>query len=118
MSKIQTVNEQIHTFSDAICTMAQASSDVASAFEKLYTTTLIDGKISHKIKELIAIAIAITSGSEESLRNHIRSGIASGLTLEELVEGINVAILMKGENAFIYSAKALTLYDIEKSSER
>ncbi|MBE8595191.1 hypothetical protein [Xenorhabdus sp. BG5] len=39
MSKTQTVNEQIPTFSDAISTMVLASADMASAFEKLYTAT-------------------------------------------------------------------------------
>ncbi|MDC9613497.1 carboxymuconolactone decarboxylase family protein [Xenorhabdus khoisanae] len=116
MSKTQTVNKQIHTFSDAISTMAHASSDIASAFEKLYTTTLNNGKFPQKFKELIAITIAIASASDESLRNHIRSGIESGLTREELIEGIGVVILMKGENAFIYSAKALTIYDSDKNS--
>ncbi|OTA18278.1 hypothetical protein Xvie_00097 [Xenorhabdus vietnamensis] len=117
MSKTQTVNEQINTFSDAICTITHASPDIASAFEKFYTTALSDGELPHKFKELIAITIAIASGSDESLRNHIRSGIERGLTREELVEGIGVVILMKGENAFIYSAKALTIYDLNKNSE-
>ncbi|MDC9615629.1 carboxymuconolactone decarboxylase family protein [Xenorhabdus khoisanae] len=68
--------------------MALASADMASAFEKLYTATLNNGEITYKFKELITISIAIASGTDEPLRNHIRSGIKSGLTREEFVEGI------------------------------
>ncbi|WP_187652839.1 carboxymuconolactone decarboxylase family protein [Xenorhabdus sp. PB62.4] len=99
--------------------LTHASSDITSAFEKLYTTTLNNEKSPQKFKELITITIAIASASDESLRNHIRSGISgieSGLTREELIEGIGVVILMKGENAFIHSAKALTIYDLDKNS--
>ncbi|CAM3914205.1 carboxymuconolactone decarboxylase family protein [Xenorhabdus thuongxuanensis] len=117
MSKTQTVNEQIPTFSDAISTMALASAGMASAFENLYTATLNIGEITYKFKELIAITIAIASGADELLRNHIHSGVKNGLTREELVEGIGVVVLMKGEGAFIYGAKALAMYDLTKSGE-
>ncbi|WP_431768916.1 carboxymuconolactone decarboxylase family protein [Xenorhabdus khoisanae] len=55
--------------------MALASADMAPAFEKLYTATLNNGEITYKFKELITISIAIASGTDEPLRNHIRSGI-------------------------------------------
>lgn len=102
-------------FSQVISTMADASPEVASQFEKLYTSAMKEGALSYKTKELIAISCAISSGCALSLESHIKAAIENGLQRAELVEAIGILIFMNGENALIQGTKALQFYDREKS---
>jgi AhpD family alkylhydroperoxidase len=78
-----------------------------SGFGKLHKEAVSEGSLSAKMKELIALAIAISIRCEGCISFHIRDAIKVGASREEIVETIGVAIFMGGEPSVIYGAEAL-----------
>lgn len=76
-------------------------------FHQLQKTTMMDGALSHKTKELMALAIAISQRAGPCLTFHIRDAIAAGATRTEVLETIGVALLMGGGPAAVHGAMAL-----------
>ncbi|MCF6148722.1 MAG: carboxymuconolactone decarboxylase family protein [Candidatus Kuenenia sp.] len=82
-----------------------------SGFTKLHQSTITEGALSKKFKELIALAIGITSRCEGCISIHIREALLAGASYQEIVETIGVAILMGGGPSMVYGAEALEALD-------
>jgi AhpD family alkylhydroperoxidase len=81
------------------------------AFRDLVQAAGADGALSHKQKELIALAIAIAIRCDGCIIFHTRSCIKLGVTRPEVVEMIGVAVEMGGGPASVYGAEALSCFD-------
>lgn len=89
----------------------KAGPDVMRAYQGLMTAASREGALSTKTKELMALAIGITSKCEGCLVFHIQNAIKHGATREEVVEAISVAIEMGGGPSTVYGGKALAAFD-------
>lgn len=92
----------------------EASPDVINAFKVMRKTICNDdgkGVINFKNKELIAIAVSVARKCKPCIISHLEVGIQAGITREELVEAVNIAILLCGGPGFAYAAYALEWYD-------
>ena len=78
-----------------------------SAFGQLHKQAVADGALSAKVKELIALGIAITVRCDGCLAYHVHDALLAGATREEIVEAIGVAVLMGGGPAAVYGSEAL-----------
>jgi len=58
--------------------------------------TYIDGALSKKDKELIAVGISVVTNCESCMEWHIKQAIDIGATQSEIVEAIEVGIEMSG----------------------
>lgn len=67
-----------------------------SGFGQLHKQAVIDGALSAKTKELIALAIDVTARCDGCIAFHVRDALRAGATRQEIVEAISVAILMGG----------------------
>jgi AhpD family alkylhydroperoxidase len=76
-------------------------------FSRLHSSTVADGALSAKMKELIALGIAITVRCDGCIAYHIHDAIEAGAGREEILETIGVAVLMGGGPSMIYGAEAL-----------
>ena len=85
-------------------------------FSTLHQNAVADGALSNKHKELIAIAIAISTGCEGCIAFHVHDALKAGATREELIETIGVAVLMGGGRALMYSSEALEALDQFKTA--
>lgn len=79
---------------------------VYQAFGDMYRAVYADGELSAKIKELMAVAIAIQDGCDGCIASHVRSAVRKGASAQEMAETIGVAIQMGGGPASIYGAHA------------
>lgn len=70
-----------------------------------------DGALSHKQKELIALAISIAIRCEGCIVFHTRACVKLGVTRPELLEMLGVAVEMGGGPSAVYGAQALACYD-------
>jgi len=82
-----------------------------SGFSKLHKEALVEGALSTKMKELIAIAISISAGCEGCISYHTHNALGAGATRQEILETIGVAILMGGGPSMIYGAEAMDALD-------
>jgi AhpD family alkylhydroperoxidase len=89
-----------------------------SGFGKLHKEAVSEGSLSAKMKELIALAIAISIRCEGCISLHIRDAIKAGASREEIMETIGVAIFMGGEPSLIYGAEALDALEQFEQAEK
>lgn len=82
-----------------------------AAFRALVKAASADGALSHKQKELIALAISVAIRCEGCIVFHTRACVRLGVTREELLEMLGVAVEMGGGPSSIYGAQALACYD-------
>lgn len=91
--------------------LRKAQPDAAKGFGALHDAAIFDGAVDVKHKELICIAIGITSHCLDCIGYHIKSAIRAGATREEVAETVSVAMTMGGGPAYMYGAKALEAFD-------
>jgi AhpD family alkylhydroperoxidase len=77
-------------------------------FARLHKAALGDGVLSSKMKELIALAIAITVRCDGCIAFHVHDALEAGAAKREILETIGVAILMGGGPSVVYGAEALS----------
>lgn len=102
---------QFKEISGEFGTLQKAAPDIIGAFGKLHSAAMKDGALDKKTKELIAMAIGINARCEGCIISHVRAAVKAGVTREEFVEAIGVAILMGGGPGSVYGAKALAAAD-------
>jgi AhpD family alkylhydroperoxidase len=84
--------------------------DVYKGFAALHDAALVDGALDTKTKELIALAIAISSECDGCIAAHAHAAAEHGASLEEAAEAIGVTILMDGGPATIYGPRAFAAF--------
>lgn len=62
-----------------------------------------DGAISAKMKELMALSIAVVLRCSDCIQYHVEMALKSGATKEEIFEASGIAVAMAGGPAFVYS---------------
>ncbi|MFI5043095.1 MAG: carboxymuconolactone decarboxylase family protein [Acidimicrobiales bacterium] len=84
--------------------------DVYRGFASLHDAALAPGALDTRTKELIAMAIAISSECDGCIAAHAHAAVRHGATLEEAAEAIGVTILMNGGPATIYGPRAFAAF--------
>lgn len=85
--------------------------EAGKGFTALHHGTMKAGALPAKEKELIALAIGISSRCADCIGFHVRAAIRRGATREEVAEAAGVAVMMGGGPAYMYVAKAIEAYD-------
>jgi len=70
-----------------------------------------DGALDAATKELMALIIRVAMRCEGCVTHHARLCVKKGVTREQLVEALAVAMQMGGGPAMAYSGEALAAYD-------
>lgn len=83
---------------------------VYKGFAALHDAALVDGALDTKTKELIALAIAVSSECDGCIAAHAHGAVRHGASLQEAAEVIGVTILMNGGPATIYGPRAFAAF--------
>jgi AhpD family alkylhydroperoxidase len=92
-------------------TLMKDGGEPLRAFRTLAGAVGKDGALAHKHKELIALAIAVAVRCEGCIVFHTRSCVRLGVSREELIEMLGVAVEMGGGPSVVYGAQALECFD-------
>ena len=84
--------------------------DVYKGFAALHGAAFADGVLDAKTKELIALAISVSTQCDGCISAHARAAAKQGATLEEAAETIGVTLLMGGGPASIYAPRAYSAF--------
>lgn len=95
----------------AIKTLRGAIPETMKAFNQLATTASADSVLDPKAKELLAIAIAITTRCDGCIAFHVKAALKYGASREEVAETVGMAVYMGGGPSMIYGAQTLEAYD-------
>ena len=70
-----------------------------------------EGALPAKVKELIALSIAITRECDGCIASHARGAARRGASRQEVAEMIGVAISMNGGPGTVWGPRALAAFD-------
>jgi AhpD family alkylhydroperoxidase len=90
--------------------LRQAIPDVYAGYAATQRAVMVDGALPAKIKELIALAIAVTRECDGCIAAHARSSAAAKATEAEVAEAMGVAILMNGGPGTVWGPRALAAF--------
>jgi AhpD family alkylhydroperoxidase len=90
--------------------LRQAIPDVWQAFGALHASVLRDGALPARIKELIALAIAVEKQCDGCIASHARAAAREGATANEVAETLGVSLFMGGGPASVYGPRAWAAY--------
>lgn len=80
--------------------------DSYAAFRDIHRAAFTDGALSPAVKEMMAVAIAVSDGCEGCIASHARGAARHGATEEQYAEMLSVTILMNGGPGTVYAPKA------------
>ncbi len=84
--------------------------DVYAGFGQTHQAALAPGALDTKMKELVALAIAVVQQCDGCIASHARGVAKAGATQQEVAEAIGVSILMAGGPATVYGPRALAAF--------
>jgi AhpD family alkylhydroperoxidase len=82
--------------------LGAAAPEAMAAFQALDKAALADGAIPKKYKELMALAVALTTQCPYCLEIHRKAAVAAGATPEELAETTFVAVALRAGAALTH----------------
>ena len=88
-------------------TLESAAPAVMQAFRDFDTAAFADGALSAKIKELIAVAVAMTTQCPYCIEIHAKKAKAAGASEAELAEATLVAAAIRAGGAVTHATHAL-----------
>jgi AhpD family alkylhydroperoxidase len=86
-------------------------------FSDLHKAARAEGALSSKVKELIALSIAVAQRCDSCIAFHVHDALAAGATRPEVLEALGVAVMMGGGPATMYACDALAAleqFDVEQ----
>jgi AhpD family alkylhydroperoxidase len=78
-----------------------------AAFEALNAAVFKDGALTVKVKELIAVAVAVTTQCPYCIEAHVKKAKAAGATEAELAEATLVAAALRAGGAVTHGTHAI-----------
>lgn len=91
--------------------LREAIPEVYAGYAALQRAGISDGALPARIKELIALAIAVTRECDGCITAHARSAARRGATAQEVAEAMGVAILMNGGPGTVWGPRAYAAFD-------
>lgn len=85
--------------------------EVMQAFQGLHKAAGAEGALSVKTKELLALGMAVAARCEGCIGFHVTSSLKAGMSREELIDVLAVAVYMGGGPSLMYAAEALRAYE-------
>lgn len=83
---------------------------VYSGYSRTSAAAMGDGELPAKVKELIALAIAVTRECDGCVAAHARGAASRGATAQEVAEALGVAILMNGGPGTVWGPRAYAAF--------
>ena len=84
---------------------------VYAGYAALHGAAMGDGALPARVKELIALAIAVTKECDGCVAAHARSAVRQGVTAAEVAEAMGVVILMNGGPGTVWGPRALAAFE-------
>jgi AhpD family alkylhydroperoxidase len=91
--------------------LLEGNPKVFTAYKELNEAVAESSVLDAKTRELISMAVAVTTRCEGCISSHIDAAIKAGATKQEISEALGTAIALNAGAAFVYSVRALEAYD-------
>ena len=85
--------------------------EAMAGFAALGKGAYADRVLSRKFKEMIAVALSVAARCDGCVAYHARKALDLGVTREEFLETLGVAVQMGGGPSMVYGGEAIRAYD-------
>lgn len=103
--------DRLKAMNARFASLAQAAPQAMTAFRSLMTEATRSGALPPKLKELIAVSIAVNQGCDDCILFHVSNAKSHGATRTELAEALAVCIEMGGGPSAVHAGHALAAWD-------
>ena len=103
--------EITRSVSSSLAKLRADTPDVLKAFGALAEAATREGALTHKTKELIALALGVAGHCDACLGFHLKTLIRLGATRAEVEEALGVAVYMGGGPSLMVAADALAAFE-------
>ena len=86
---------------------AKLTPDSLKGYQTLSNANSANSKLGEKTRQLISLAVAVTTRCDGCITFHADAALKAGATREEISEALGVAMAMNAGAAFIYSLRAM-----------
>jgi AhpD family alkylhydroperoxidase len=105
-TRMTTAHETLDEARAAGRRLRDAIPEVYSGHARMSAAAMRDGELPAKVKELIALTIAVTRECDGCVVAHAKGAAARGATAQEVAEALGVAILMNGGPGTVWGPRA------------
>lgn len=99
-----------------IVEIGRTSPDIMRGYRTLSNAGSNADLLGPKVRELIALAVAVTARCDGCIVTHTDAALKHGATKEEIVEALGVAITVNAGAALIYSGRVMDAVEAKSSS--
>ncbi|NGM86686.1 carboxymuconolactone decarboxylase family protein [Parapusillimonas sp. SGNA-6] len=92
---------------DQIGGIAAVSPDVVKGYSTLSQAGAKTNRLDAKTRELIALAVAVTTRCDGCIAVHSKKALENGASKEEIAEALGVAVALNAGAALVYSARVM-----------
>jgi AhpD family alkylhydroperoxidase len=87
--------------------IGKLSPDTLKGYQTLTGAGQKTGHLDAKTRELISLAVAVTTRCDGCITVHVGEALKHGATREEIAEALGVAVAMNAGAALVFSARAM-----------
>jgi AhpD family alkylhydroperoxidase len=103
-------NEYMKELTSRIGQIGAVSPDTVRGYQMLSSAGQKTGKLDEKTRQLISLAVAVTTRCDGCITFHTDAAIKHGASKEEIIEALGVAVAMNAGAALIYSSRVMDAY--------
>ena len=100
-------NEYRKQLAAGVKELGQLSPDTIKGYVELSSAGQKKDLLGAKIRELIALAVAVTARCDGCITVHAEAAIKHGATAEEIAEALGVAVAVNAGAALVYSTRVM-----------
>ena len=101
----------LHTIKKSFGSLATSNPKMVQDYKALDDAAAENDVLDPKTRELISLAVAITTRCDGCIGAHTDAAIRAGATREEVAAALATAVSLNAGAAYIYSMHALEAYD-------
>ena len=99
-----------------IADLARLSPGTMRGYRELSTAGAKKDLLGGKVRELIALAVAVTRQCDGCITVHTTAALEQGATKEEIAEALGVAISVNAGASLIFSARVMDAYEAKRDT--
>ncbi|MDG6094043.1 carboxymuconolactone decarboxylase family protein [Acetobacter sp. AN02] len=100
-------NERRTHLIEAIGEFGKTAPETLKGFAALDSAAEKGGNLDAKTRELIAIAVAVTTRCDGCISVHAEAALKAGATKAEIAEALSVAVALNAGAAMVYSTRVM-----------
>ena len=109
-------NEYHRQFGARVGELMKLSPDTVKGYQALSGANAASSKLGEKTRQLISLAVAITTKCDGCIVHHTEAALKAGASKDEIAEALGVAVAMNAGAALVYSTRVLDAVEAKSAA--